>query len=241
MKVLNRQQVIDFTQYVTNQLGHLLLKHNINKHVSTFIGVDTKKHTPIKNQIDIAAEQIDALVDICYYILNHMTKEQQGLVIEDGKRYMSSDVDLLHHWFEMVYDFTAGTDSFFQQDSDEQSRIEFITQMVLSEVWELCDTVTGSSEETRDLILAAMQNVSSLAHSEPLTLILEKCTLTSKDMELDINAVFNLVHQANMNKRDPVTKKFEKRADGKILKPKGWSPPNIKAEIQRQLLMARMA
>ena len=38
-----------------------------------------------------------------------------------------------------------------------------------------------------------------------------------------------------MAKRDPETGKFLKRADGKIINPKGWTPPNVEAEIQRQL------
>jgi hypothetical protein len=30
-------------------------------------------------------------------------------------------------------------------------------------------------------------------------------------------------------------KRFLKRADGKIIKPEGWKPPNVEAEIARQL------
>ena len=38
-----------------------------------------------------------------------------------------------------------------------------------------------------------------------------------------------------MNKRDPVTKQFIKREDGKILKPNGWKEPDINSEIEKQL------
>eukprot|EP01084_Bolivina_argentea_P170589 295598_1 len=51
---------------------------------------------------------------------------------------------------------------------------------------------------------------------------------------VNLSKIFNLVHGANMAKRDPITKKFIKREDGKIIKPKGWCAPDVKAEIQRQ-------
>ena len=40
-----------------------------------------------------------------------------------------------------------------------------------------------------------------------------------------------------MAKRDPVTKKFLKREDGKIIKPVGWQEPDIVGEITRQMKM----
>ena len=39
-----------------------------------------------------------------------------------------------------------------------------------------------------------------------------------------------------MAKRDPETGNFIKRADGKIIKPKGWKPPNVEEEIVRQYM-----
>jgi predicted HAD superfamily Cof-like phosphohydrolase len=49
---------------------------------------------------------------------------------------------------------------------------------------------------------------------------------TKKSINLD--NVFNEVHNANMNKRDPSTGKFIIRSDGKVIKPENWKPPNIK-------------
>lgn len=37
-----------------------------------------------------------------------------------------------------------------------------------------------------------------------------------------------------MAKRDPQTGKFIHREDGKIIKPEGWTAPDIVAEIRRQ-------
>ena len=52
---------------------------------------------------------------------------------------------------------------------------------------------------------------------------------------VNLSKIFDLVHGANMAKRDPETGKFLKRDDGKIIKPKGWRPPNVSAEIKRQI------
>lgn len=52
---------------------------------------------------------------------------------------------------------------------------------------------------------------------------------------INVSKIFDIVHGANMAKRDPTTGKFLKRDDGKIIKPAGWKAPDIKSEIQRQL------
>ena len=51
---------------------------------------------------------------------------------------------------------------------------------------------------------------------------------------MNMSAVFDIVHEANMMKRDPTTGEFMKRADGKIIKPKGWKAPDVEAELLRQ-------
>jgi predicted HAD superfamily Cof-like phosphohydrolase len=46
---------------------------------------------------------------------------------------------------------------------------------------------------------------------------------------LPLGEVWRAIHEANMAKADPVTGKVTKREDGKVLKPDGWQPANIKA------------
>jgi predicted HAD superfamily Cof-like phosphohydrolase len=46
--------------------------------------------------------------------------------------------------------------------------------------------------------------------------------------QIPFKKVFDEVHASNMTKLDPITKKPIRRADGKIIKPNGWMPPNIK-------------
>jgi len=53
---------------------------------------------------------------------------------------------------------------------------------------------------------------------------------------VNLSSIFDIVHAANMAKRDPVTGKFKHReSDGKIIKPKGWKSPDVEGEITRQI------
>merc|ERR1719463_307558 len=50
----------------------------------------------------------------------------------------------------------------------------------------------------------------------------------------NMSSIFGVVHAANMAKRNPETGRFEKNADGKVIKPPGWKPPNVEGEVARQ-------
>jgi len=51
---------------------------------------------------------------------------------------------------------------------------------------------------------------------------------------INTDAIFNLVHEANMKKKNK-DGKFDIRSDGKVCKPKDWKPANIKEEVERQM------
>jgi predicted HAD superfamily Cof-like phosphohydrolase len=51
---------------------------------------------------------------------------------------------------------------------------------------------------------------------------------------VDLDKLFHLVHEANMRKRwEDGT--FHRRGDGKVMKPQGWTEPDLVSEIKRQL------
>ena len=126
----------------------------------------------------------------------------------------------------------------------------FIIRMVMSELDELACTVCETADE-RDIMMK-----DALDARDPCKGL--RPTYSSKDeligaqfdalvdawyYSLNIAAkhgtnmskIFDLVHKANMDKRDPETGKFLRRAsDGKIIKPKGWTSPDITEEIKRQ-------
>ena len=227
-----------------------------------FLGVDAKPHTRdySGHEYGIFAEQVDALVDVCYYIMNLFTKKKNNPYELPGPNALICD-----EWYKMVYEFTSGTDSFHNSGYMCKADVEFITKMVLSEVWELCDTVTDSMEETREMMekaaldatsdmrveyLSTLRDASASAEvvSDPqrdtVRTIMSLCSIVTACIQLaqtvmlvDIDRVFRVVHDANMRKRDPVTLLFTKRADGKVVKPPGWEPPNIEAEIKQQMTL----
>jgi len=126
--------------------------------------------------------------------------------------------------------------------------VNFITKMILDELLELQSTVAGPKHAK-----AAMTKMIQEAKSVPKMNVspneTHKLIAEQGDAFVDIwyyslncmakkgvnlSSIFNLVHNANMAKRDPQTGKFIKRADGKIIKPKGWRAPNVSAEIRKQ-------
>lgn len=50
---------------------------------------------------------------------------------------------------------------------------------------------------------------------------------TALEFGIPLERVWAEVHRSNMAKVDPVTGKAVKRADGKVIKPEGWTPPDV--------------
>lgn len=48
----------------------------------------------------------------------------------------------------------------------------------------------------------------------------------------DVQGAWNEVARSNLCKIDPVTNKVNKREDGKVLKPEGWTPPQLKQFVK---------
>jgi predicted HAD superfamily Cof-like phosphohydrolase len=48
----------------------------------------------------------------------------------------------------------------------------------------------------------------------------------------DVQGAWDEVARSNLSKIDPVTGKVIKRNDGKVLKPEGWTPPDLKPFVK---------
>ena len=48
----------------------------------------------------------------------------------------------------------------------------------------------------------------------------------------DVDGAWAEVARSNLAKIDPVTGKVNKRKDGKVLKPEGWTPPDLKPYVK---------
>ncbi len=55
---------------------------------------------------------------------------------------------------------------------------------------------------------------------------------TALEFGIPLERVWAEVQRANMAKVDPETGHVKRREDGKILKPSGWTPPDIKRALQ---------
>jgi predicted HAD superfamily Cof-like phosphohydrolase len=136
-----------------------------------------------------------------------------------------------------------------------REQVMFITRMIMSELDELVCTVSNSAEERDMLMLKALENRDKCSDYGLVTpdgpdaqdeLIANQfdalvdawyysLNIAAKH-GVNMSAIFDVVHNANMAKRDPSTGLFLRRDDGKIIKPAGWKAPNITAEISRQRL-----
>lgn len=53
-------------------------------------------------------------------------------------------------------------------------------------------------------------------------------------MGSDAEGAWNEVMRTNLAKIDPETGKVRKREDGKVLKPEGWTPPDLKRYLSKE-------
>merc|ERR1719203_1869041 len=126
------------------------------------------------------------------------------------------------------------------------SEVEFITKMIIDELLELLATKMDSNaaKELMISLVTKAKEVPQINTENEAELIGEQGDAFVDIWYYSLNAaakkgvnlskIFELVHDANMAKKDPITGKFKKRDDGKILKPNGWRAPNVGAEIRRQ-------
>lgn len=156
---------------------------------------------------------------------------------------------------ERVREFTAGagqpTPSHPVPMSKEQ--VFFLAKMMLDEIMEFTATVAGPEESKKALsgfiadskdipqekyehLSAEEAHVQQVADQSDALVDSYYYSLNSACKHgMNLSALFDVVHAANMAKRDPVTGEFLKRADGKIIKPEGWMPPDVEGEIARQV------
>jgi predicted HAD superfamily Cof-like phosphohydrolase len=151
--------------------------------------------------------------------------------------------------YEKVRDFTIRAGQHVTSEPTPMNKEEtiFLLRMALSELQELALTVTGSVEDSISLLKECVNSIDKSPH-EPLTTQDEIIAAQADAIvdlwyyglnafakkTVDLSAIFDVVHDSNMAKRDPATGKFIHREDGKIIKPPNWAPPDIVAEIRHQ-------
>jgi predicted HAD superfamily Cof-like phosphohydrolase len=151
-----------------------------------------------------------------------------------------------------VKDFTEGSmgsDCPAKPVAMTREKAKFIIRMVISELDELACTVCEDAED-RDRFMSecldTRDKCKNFTYETPVDLIAAQFDAlvdawyyslnTSAQHGVNLSSIFDLVHKANMDKRDPETGKFIRRElDGKVIKPAGWKAPDVEGEIARQL------
>lgn len=130
--------------------------------------------------------------------------------------------------------------------------VEFLVKMMLDEMMELMATV-HYPDDAKNVMIDMIENSKDIPKTEypdtqegKIDKIADQADALVDAYYYSLNAackrginiskVFQIVHAANMAKMDPTTGMFIKREDGKILKPPGWQPPDVRGEILRQSL-----
>ena len=125
----------------------------------------------------------------------------------------------------------------------------FVIRMVMSELDELAATVTHNDEECKEFMQKALNSIDKCQNYDypnEVSLIAAQAdsmvdawyymlNIASKH-GMNLSKLFDVIHRANMNKRDPQTGQFIRReSDGKVIKPEGWQPPDVEGEIKNQI------
>jgi predicted HAD superfamily Cof-like phosphohydrolase len=129
-----------------------------------------------------------------------------------------------------------------------KGEVVFITRMVASELLELITTVTDTVDEAQLMLqecigsLDVPKQVPRFGSEEEL--IAEQYDAfvdawyymlnTSVKKGVNLDGLFDVVHEANMRKRW-ADGKFHRREDGKVVKPEGWKEPDLVSEIKKQM------
>lgn len=150
---------------------------------------------------------------------------------------------------EKVKIFTEETGNNIPNKPEVMSKdeVKFLIKMMLDEILELYSTVEDPFPAKHSMIemITKAKKIPKFIGAE------EECIAEQADALIDcyyysLNAmakkginlcsIFDVVHNANMNKKDKKTGKFIKNSEGKIIKPSNWEAPNILEEIIKQKL-----
>merc|ERR1719350_1525458 len=124
-----------------------------------------------------------------------------------------------------------------------RAEVEFITKMVLDELLELNATVMNPQEAKQGILnmLKVAKDCPQMRTTNMAEVVAEQADALvdiwyyslncAAKKGVNLSSLFDIVQAANMAKKDPVTGTFLKREDGKIIKPPGWTPPDVAKEI----------
>jgi predicted HAD superfamily Cof-like phosphohydrolase len=103
-------------------------------------------------------------------------------------------------------------------DDVNQKQFDMYVKLIGEETGELADAITAKDPvETLDALIDILVVTIGAVHS----------------MGADAEGAWKEVMRTNFAKIDKETGKVRKREDGKVLKPLGWEPPNLKPFVSK--------
>lgn len=127
-----------------------------------------------------------------------------------------------------------------------RKEVEFIIRMNCEELQELLLTVTEKDENVKDLLMSIVEKSNSPLYTmdgkDDITIMAEQadafvdidyynCNAAAK-AGLNTDDIFNVVHEANMNKKFP-DGTFYRNEIGKVIKPPGWEEGDVLSIINK--------
>lgn len=243
---ISRDSIIEYAKLVFTQLDKFAGK-SIRE---CFEKRDQCKNYDFQNK-NIIADQGDALVDIDYYSRNiaglygiDLSKkfyEKYDIKYYDENNILIKDDDI--NFSEYVKKFTEESKEIICPDFPQnipQDKVIFLTKMIMSELDELICTISNNEDDKNNIMdhifnsyLPEFENIDQI---DSLVTIYYLSKNLAYSHGINLSKIFHEVHTANLNKRDPVSKKYIiRKSDGKILKPTNWKEPDIVSVIQKQI------
>jgi len=128
-----------------------------------------------------------------------------------------------------------------------REEVLFLVKMNCEELMELLVTVTGENESPKTVLLGLIggctQEPGYTNEGKSLERLIEEQVDALVDIDyyngngaakvgFNMDAVFDVVHQANMDKRFKEDGKFHRNEEGKIIKPPQWKEGDVGAVVQ---------
>lgn len=150
--------------------------------------------------------------------------------------------------YQKVLEFTSGSGANITAHPAPMTKeeVKFLIGMCVSELVEMAQTVCDTASEAKFMVADSVHIDLKPSYVKPendLEIMADQADAAVDcwyyllngfcKKHIDLSRVFDVVHSANMAKKwsDGT---FHRREDGKILKPDGWSPPDIVGEIEDQ-------
>ena len=202
----------------------------------------------ILNLLEQRNESQEKIISFQHEIMEIIIKR-----LNDGIHHNIQDMKDKKSHTELVKEFTEqslGITLPTKPSKMSKEEVRFIVRMVLSEMLELCATITPNVESAFEFFKECYWSVDRPKEFNPdsksdTEIMAEQYdsfvdawyymlnTAVKKGVNLDF--IFRVVHEANMAKRFPDGTFHRRPEDGKIIKPEGWKEPDIVGEIKKQL------